>query len=215
VADLSASAWGAMVAPHFGYLESRYDMRVMESNDQDWWATSITYGRDRVAVIVRYSVEFNRAEVELIRLVDGRVPPVPIFIHADTHIDRSLLDNLLEVRSPSALERLAKLGGLDEATLERSLTFQAEALEEHATDFLRGDTAVFQEFDRLIKGRVARSTQRIKMSFPEGTSQEEIDRGVAEAKRVDPQVPIDVQLYKRPARTRRRWRLPWDRSVGK
>jgi hypothetical protein len=215
VANLSASAWEAMVTPHFGYLRSRYDMRVMERNDRDWWETSITYGRDPVAVIVRYSVEFNRAEVELIRLVDGKVPPVPIFIHPDTHIDRSLLDNLFEIRSPSALEPLAKLGRLDKETLERSLAFQAKALEEHGADLLRGDTAVFQEFDRLIKGRVAQTPQRIKMSFPEGTSQEEIDRSVARAKRVDPRVPIDVQFYNRPTRPRRRRRFPWDRSVDK
>lgn len=211
MADLSAAAWEAQVTRHFGYLEKRYDMSIKAREDSQWWATSVTYGRDHVAIIVRYSVEFNRAEVELIRLVDGKVPPVPIFIHTDTRIDRSLLDNLLEIRSTPDLETLGNLDGLDSPALERSLAFQAKALEEHAADFLRGDTAVFQDLDHLIKARVAQNPQRIKMSFPEGTPQENVERGVAQAKRVDPQVPVDVQFYKRPVQPRKRLTWPWDR----
>ena len=62
-------------------------MRVISTDDSTNFETSVTYGSDSIAVIVRYSVEFDRTEVELMRLVDGKVPRVPIFVHADTPSD--------------------------------------------------------------------------------------------------------------------------------
>ena len=210
--NVSTADWEALVAPYFRFLEERFHMRIIGRDDSGWWETSITYARDPVAVIVRNSVEFNRAEIELVRMVDGKIPPVPIFVHPDTRIDRCEFDNLLILRAPSEFEALKKLGGLDRPTVERSLEFQASALERYAPEFLRGDPAVFEELDKLIKDRVAENPQRIKISFPEGTSPQEIERGVADAKRIDPKVPVDVQFYNKPPSAKRRWKWAFHRS---
>ena len=76
---ISAIAWRAIVSPHFGFLETRFHWSLTAMNDSGNWETSVTYSRDPAAVIVRYSVEFDRAEVELVRMIDGKIPPVPIF----------------------------------------------------------------------------------------------------------------------------------------
>jgi hypothetical protein len=137
-------------------------------------------------------------------MVDGKVPAYPIFIHPDTRIDRSLLDNLLQIRSRADLEELGKLGGLKSEELQRSLTFQAKALAEHAADFLSGATSVFDDLDKLIKARVTADPQRVQLWFPEGTTQAEIDKAIEETEAVDGRVPIDVKFYRRPPPEKRR-----------
>ncbi len=144
-----------------------------------------------------------RVEVELVRLVGGKVPPVPIFIHPNTAINRALLDDLLLLRAPSELEDLRAQQGLDDMVIEGALEFLAGALRRHARDFLSGDTAVFSDFDRLIKARVAHFPQKLTLHMPEGTPAEEVDRSVGQARRIDPQVPVVVRFYRRSGRRAR------------
>jgi hypothetical protein len=199
---LSAASWQSTVARHFRFLEEDFHMSVIATDDSTNFETSITYASDPSAVIVRYSVEFDRAEVELIRLIDGKVPRVPIFVHPDTPIDRALLSDLLLLRAPSDSDELKRRGGLGKDAVERSLSFQALALRQHASDFLKGDTEVFKDFDRLIKDRVAGNPQKLTISFPEGTPRNEVEQGVAQALKVDPQVPVEAHFYGRPAARR-------------
>src|SRR5205823_2735942 len=140
---VASAAWQATVAGHFGFLEADFHLSVIATDDSSNWETSVTYASDPVAVIVRYSVEFDRAEVELIRLVDGKVPRVPTFVHPDTRIDRALLDILLLLRAPAEAEKLRQLGGLDSTSVDSSLAFQALALRRYGGDFLSGNCEVF------------------------------------------------------------------------
>ena len=184
-------------------------MNVIATDDSTNWEISVTYARDPSAVVVRYSVEFDRVEVELIRLVNGKVPNVPIFVHAETPINRALLDDLLILKAPSEADELKTLSGLSKASVERSLRFHAQAVRRYASEFLEGDTEVFADFDRLIKARAARNPQTLKISFPEGTSREEVDRGVARARLMDPEVPVEVHFYCKPVAIKRASRWPW------
>lgn len=207
---LKAAKWRSIVNRHFRFLEENFHVRVIATDDSTNWETSVTYASDTGAVIIRYSVEFNRAEVELVRLVDGKVPPVPIFIHPDTPIDRSLLDDLLRLRAPSEAEELKTLGGLDSKSVDRSLAFQAKALQRHGGDFLSGDCEVFKDFDSMIKAQVGQHPQKLTIHFTEGTTQSEIEASVAKAGTVDSRVPVEVHFYRRPkVRTARRW--PWQK----
>jgi len=210
MAVFKAAKWRSTVDRHFRFLEENFHMTVIATDDSTNWETSVTYASDTGAVIVRYSVEFDRAEVELIRLVDGKVPPVPIFIHPDTPIDRSLLDNLLLLRAPSEAEELKTQRGLDSSSVDHSLAFQAAALQRYGGDFLSGNCDVFRDFDNLIKARVAQHPQKLTIHVPEGTSKSEVEASVAKAATVDPRVPIEVHFYRRPkARPDRKW--PWQK----
>lgn len=203
------------MSKHFGFLESAFGMSVIGADDSSNWETSITYARDPICVIVRYSVEFDRAEVELVQLVDHEVPKVPIFVHAETPTNRALLDLLLEIRAPVEAEQLAALTGLGNSAVQKALNFQAVALQTYGRDFLAGETSVFADIDRLIKARVAKNPQVLRIHVPEGTSQAEIDKTVARARKLDPQVPVEVGFYRRPSSTRKpsvKW--PWQKRSG-
>jgi hypothetical protein len=211
---LAAEEWRAIVAPHFGFLEDRFHWSLTAEDDSTNWETTVTYARDPAAVIVRYSVEFNRAEVELVRMVDGKIPPVPIFIHPDTRIDRCDLDNLLILKAPSVLEALRRLGGLKRSTSQRALALQADALQRYALEFLWLDMSVFDELDQLIKARVATNPQRVTVWVPQGASEGATAKTVSDVHRVDPQIPVDVREYSRPVggKAKRRW--PWQPRTG-
>lgn len=209
-----AANWRSTVDRHFRFLAADFQMSVIATDDTTNWETSITYALDPSAVIIRYSVEFDRVEVELVRLIDHKVPRVPIFVHSDTSIDRALLDDLLLLRAPKQAEELKTLGGLDHKAVERSLTFQALALRQHGTDFLNRDCDVFTDFDRLIKARVETNPQKLTISFPEGTSKAEVEEGVARARLVDPKVPVEVHFYRRPITTKPSRKWPWEKRGG-
>lgn len=195
---ISAKRWARTVKRHFGFLERDFGMAVIGTDDQSNWQTTVTYSGTASAVVVRYSVEFDRAEVELVRLVDGKVPPVPIFVHADTPINRGWLDNLLAVREPLAAEELRQLTGLGHRSVEGTLRFEAEALRKYARDILSGDLHWFVDIERSIRQQVSAHPPTITLHLPEGTQQPEVDRAVAKAKTLDPRVAVNVRFYRKP-----------------
>jgi len=85
---ISVKKWEKIVSPHFAFLKETFQWTLLARDDSSNWETTITYARDPAAMIIRYSVEFNRAEVELVRMLAGAIPPVPIFVHPNTRIDR-------------------------------------------------------------------------------------------------------------------------------
>jgi hypothetical protein len=140
-----------------------FGMAVIGVDDHSNWETTVTYCGNASAVVVRYSVEFDRTEVELVRLVDGKVPAVPIFIHADTPMYRGWLDNLLAIREPVAAEELRHLTGLGHRSVERTLRFEAEALRKYAADILSGDLHGFADIERSIRQQVSKQPPTITL----------------------------------------------------
>lgn len=102
-----------MVEEHFDFLVER-GFRLTDV-DYSTWTISVTYGSATSAVQVSKSNEFIRSEVHLVRLVDGKLPPYPIWV-TEARIDWTLLDNVLEARAPGLLERSLKLTGSSRPT---------------------------------------------------------------------------------------------------
>ena len=90
-----------------------------DTDASSWWGTWVQYRSDRAAIRISRSIEFDRADIQLIRLVDGVVPPYPIWI-TDARIDWTLLDNVVEVRRQDLLAQAATLKGLRPASLRSS-----------------------------------------------------------------------------------------------
>lgn len=195
-----ATTWEALVSSHFAYLVDEFHMKVISRDASTNWETSVTYGRDPVGVIIRESVEFDRVEIELVRLVDGRVPATPIFVHPDTPIDRGLFDHVLAIRAPEEQRVLGGLQGLDPDSVNRSLEFLGPGLKQWASDFLAGDTAVIDLIGDRIHQRVAANPEKVTINFPEGTPDVDIAAAVARAKNLDPRVPVEVRFYRRPVK---------------
>lgn len=159
--------WARRVEPHFSYLID-HGFTQITTDDTSHWSLWVRYASQHAAVQIAHSNEFGRVEVELIRLVDGEVPPYSIWI-TSKKIDWALLDTILEVRDPKALERARLLSGLDTDDLERQLTFWAQTLRRVAPDFLQGSMAALDEAEQVVRRRVAEQPQEVVAWIPADT----------------------------------------------
>jgi hypothetical protein len=192
----SAEKWARKVEPHFGFLRDAGFSRV-EADDSSFWSLWVQYASPTAAVRISKSNEFIRAEVQLIRLVDGHVPPYPIWITSE-RIDWTLLDNVLEARYPGLQAESRRLTGLDESALERQLTFWADALRVAASDFLGGSFDAIDEAAVLVRQRVADHPQEIVEWIPEEAPQTaEVEAHADLVRTVPPEVGIRTRRYRR------------------
>jgi hypothetical protein len=96
---------------------------------------------------IKRGIEYQRAEVVLIRLVGGDVPrPGEDHIH-----NFALLDNVVELRAPGE-PRIP--GGLTADELEVQLARWSAELRSCAPDSLAGDCSAIDEVEVLIRERM-------------------------------------------------------------
>ncbi len=145
----AADEWRAVVEPRFAFV-AEYGFAITESDDSSSWMTSVTYTSSAAGIHVARSVEFNRSEVHLIRLVDGSVPPYPLFMTA-APMDWVLLDTVLEIRNPERSAKAQAFQGLSTAEVEQQLAFWAESIQTVALDFLQGDLSAIDQADALLR----------------------------------------------------------------
>lgn len=199
-----AEAWRAQVDRHFAYLRTTYGFRITSADASSVWVTRVVYQTDAAAVRVDGSLEFQRVELSVMRLVDGRLPEYPVFILPDTVINETVFDNILQIRSPQLLDQLHELHGLDDEHIEQSLAFLARTLEEIAPDFLTGDFALFGAVDALIKERVKAHPPVITVYLPEDAPPERDAAAAEAAHQGSPGVLVVVRRYRRSASPRRK-----------
>lgn len=188
--------WAAKVEPHFGFLVD-HGFGQVETDDSSFWSIWVQYASGRAAVRISLSNEFRRAEVQLIRLVDGQVPPYPIWITSD-RIDWVLLDTVLEARKPSRLAETRSMTGLDGKRLDEQLAFWAEILRAVAPDFLGGDFAAMDETAEIVRARVREHPQQIVTWLPEDAAPGADEAALHDsAATVPPEVEVSVRRYRR------------------
>lgn len=197
-------SWKAQVPTHFNFLETTYGFHFAEVDGASWWQTTFRYDSPALAVRIDKSVEFERVEVWLIRLVDGCVPEYPIFINPDTPINYVILDRVLENCAPQEAERLANLRGLDDEQVERSLDFLAQAIRAYCDDVLRGDFAIFDVIAEQMHQYARDHPQEIRVIVADTTPDEEALARVEESRRMFPEQPVTLERYSTKRRTRRR-----------
>jgi len=166
-------------------------------DDSSFWSLWVQYASNNAAVRISKSNEFRRSEVQLIRLVDGEVPPYPIWITPD-RIDWTLLDNVLEARRPDLMEAALPMTGLQDRDIDLQLAFWANALREACPDFLAGDFAAIDEAGEIVRERVREHPQEIVAWLPEdapGSADASALRDMAAT--VPPEVGVRVRRYRR------------------
>lgn len=188
-------AWKAQVATHFGFLETTYGFHFANVDGSSWWQTTVRYDSPLLAVRIDNSVEFERVEVWLTRLVDGQLPEYPVFINPDTPINYVILDRVLQVRAPQKAETLIELKGLNGEQVERSLVFLADALQEYCDDVLRGDFAIFDIIAVQIHQEVQEHPQEVRIILPDTAAPGEEAPLAMELQKNYPQQPIRVEYY--------------------
>jgi hypothetical protein len=191
----AANAWERQVREHFDYLVEhgfRFD-----HVEEKWWATTARYLSATLGIEVTRSVEFNRVEISLLRLVDGKLPEYEVWV-TDSPRNRVLLDNVLIARSPELDEKSRALKGLSSEEEEKQLRFWADALRSVAPDFLDGDDAPLRDGEQVVRQRVAENPQELTIWLPGDASQEEENRAREEARQAaPPNVEISVRRYRR------------------
>src|SRR4051794_28894684 len=110
-----------MTKPHFEFLMERgFDpVPVQADRAHAVWGPRVRYLSSSMGVQLHCSVEFNRVDTSIIRLVDARVPPYPIFIKDGDEVYWFHLDGLLAFCDPERATRSRDLRGVDEDALQR------------------------------------------------------------------------------------------------
>lgn len=188
-----AKSWERDVRQHFDFLlEHGFRFDAVEER---WWATSATYLSSTLGVEITRSVEFNRVEITLMRLVEGRAPEVEIWL-TERPLERVLFDNVLAARAPDRLESLA--GGLSEPEVDAQLRIWAALLRSAAPEFLEGDDAAIRDAEQAIRRRNADSPQEVTIWLPSDASEADEARAREKAERTTPpEVRIVVRRYER------------------
>ncbi len=138
----------------FRFLEEEYGFRVTEEKS-DVFGSYITYRNTTTAVIISFEPREGGVFIRLYRLVDGKIPDYPVFVHPDTQLNMFYLDTLLEVRVPSLhVEQDPKeMAKPSLSKLKEVLQQYAALLHLYANDILRGDFKVFEDLETIVKKR--------------------------------------------------------------
>jgi len=189
-----AEKWFETVDKHFGFLrEARFTH--LDTDDSSFWSLWVQYRSDSAAIRISKSNEFTRSEVELIRLVDGEVPPYPIWI-TDARIDWILLDNVVMARKPALQDEVRNQSGLKPAEIESQLGFWARTLRDVAQDFIDGDPAPIDEAGALVRARVAAEPQQVQVYLPsDAPPGAEAEEAAKVRATVPPNVGVTVRRY--------------------
>ena len=189
--------WEKLVAPYFDFLGEYGFGRAPQLDRADGWATTITYATTQHAVRVTSSVEFRRAEVELVRLHQGALPEPMIFFDDGAPFDRTLLDDVVIAR---ASDRTAETEatGVSKAELRAQLATWSGLLKAVAADFLAGDDGVFNDARAVVRQRVTDNPQEIIVWLPEDADAEREAGALREARAsAPPSVEVVVRRYRR------------------
>jgi hypothetical protein len=191
----AAKAWERQVREHFDFLVD-HGFRFVHVEEK-WWATTARYLSPTLGLEVTRSVEFDRVEIELVRLVAGEIPEYDVWV-TDSPRNRVLFDNVLIARAAEVDEASRALSGVSSKDEERQLQFWADALRSVAPDFLEGDDAALRDGEQVVRQRVAGNPQELTIWLPSDASQEEEDRARDEARQTaPPNVEVSVRRYRR------------------
>ncbi len=187
--------WKAQVAAHFGYLETEYDFHFVSVDGSNWWGTFVYYQSPLLQLQFDRSVEFDSVEIQLARLIDGRVPQYPIFVNPDTPINHIYLNQVLSERAPEESEKLLAMRGLSDEQVERSLACQSEVLRTYCDDILRGEFAIYDVIAERLHENARKHPQEIKVWLPDTAEPGEERPLVEHLRKTYPQQPVVVGRY--------------------
>jgi len=181
-----AKQWAEQVERHFGFL-ARYGFAVTDIDASTWWEVRVTYRSPQSAVAVIRSVEFQRVEVQLMRLVAGELPEYPIFVGDSVPVNTFYADDLLGLRPDGADEVLASRHGLLPQEVEAQLAFWSEVLRDYGGDLLAGDLSVLDELEQMVRDRARQHRQEVVIWLPEGASADEEAHAVHDTRTTVPE----------------------------
>jgi hypothetical protein len=196
VREAEGKQWAEQVERHFGFL-ARYGFAVTDIEASTWWEVRVTYRSPRSAVAVIRSVEFQRVEVQLMRLADGELPEYPIFVVDSVPVNTFYADDLLELRLDGADEVLASQHGLEPQEVEAQLAVWSEVLRDYGGDLLAGDLSVLDELEQMVRDRARQHRHEVVIWLPESASADEEAHAVDDTRTTVPEgVAVVARRYR-------------------
>jgi hypothetical protein len=191
--DRAAKQWERRVSAHFDFLVDHGFH--LDRVDHSFWATTAIYVSSTLGLEVTRSVEFSRVEITILRLVDGHLPELEIWV-TERPIHRMLFDNVLVARAPNVAEQMPT--GLSKREVETQLRLWADLLRSVAPDFLEGSDAAIVEAERVVRQRVAENPQELTVWLPSDATDARERRAREDAERTAlDSVRVTVRRYRR------------------
>lgn len=136
----------------FSFLVDNYGYRkeIVKKDTFDYY---ITYKNNTTAVRISYEPREGGIFVMLSRLIDGKMPEYPIFIHDDTIINSFYIDDIVKIKTTSTTIQHKNMTMLDEEECISILSEYAKTLKQYGSDILTGDFGLFEELNKLVKNR--------------------------------------------------------------
>jgi hypothetical protein len=182
--------WAGRVSHYFGFLDEYGFRLVPRLGVASPWRTGVVYMSATSAVAVDRSREYQRVEVTIARLKDGRLPPTRVFVTAQP-FDDVQLDNVIEARAPGQRRWSTAPQGLAEDQIDGQLQFWATALTEIAEDFLEGSFDAIEDGERAVRDRMAGRRQQVTVWLSHNATDQQADEA---ARRTRETVPRDVEV---------------------
>jgi hypothetical protein len=190
--------WVEMTHPHFEFLVEwgfrpvpvRVDPAVAA------WGPRVQYLSDSMGVQLHCSLEFDRVETSIIRLVEGRVPPYPIFIKDGDEVYWFRLDGLLALYDPERGTECATLAGLDEDALQRQLGFIAETLRDDGDALLDASSKSLRLLQQQIHEHARAHPPTVRIHLPADATADEVAQAVSESRKSFPGIEVQVDRYR-------------------
>jgi hypothetical protein len=134
----------------FRFLIDEFGCHV-ESRDQREYADCITYKNKTTAIIIMYEIYEERVRTLLCRLVDGKIPPYPLFVRPDTVLNQFDLLDLVKIKDQKLFNKLLSQEGKE--VLSETIMEHATALRKYGRDIIRGNFSDFKKLEAVVKKR--------------------------------------------------------------
>ena len=139
----------------FAFLKEKYDCESV-TVERDKFGIYISYRNATTAVRISFEPRERGIFVLLSRLVDGKIPPYPIFVSSNTVIDSFYLDDVIMLRNPTTKIQQKSPERHTKPWFVKQLSIYANSLTEVADDILKGNFEIFEDLERIVKERAGK-----------------------------------------------------------
>ena len=124
--------------------------------ERDGYGTYIAYVNETTAVEISFVPRDGYIFIGLVRLVDGEIPPYPIYIKPKIILHLFSLIDIVAIRNPAKVPEIPSISEWDDCVVVRKdLLLRSKLLRKYASDVLRGDFSIFPKLDKIVKKRAA------------------------------------------------------------
>ena len=141
----------------FRFLEERFGCRVV-AVERRAYGTYIVYLNSTMGVRLSLQPREGGIFVDLVRLINGKIPEYPIFVKSQDPLHWFDLEDLVGLRAPHLKIKQPPVGTLCRPkVLKEVLVKYANLLQRYASDVLKGDFKIFPRLEKIVRARAKES----------------------------------------------------------